>query len=108
MEIKKVYSFRNDSNHGFNYYFDKKLEPGTYILKMPVVSSNKRGVNDVGFMCEDGVTLYGTLAKDYLDKNALWQRIQPFDTINKTVSYIRIDVADTVEKAVVNIRVILN
>lgn len=109
MEIKKVFDFVRDDGYGFNFYFEKELEPGIYILKMPRVSPNKRGVNDVGFMCEEGVKLYGTLAKDYNGKNVLWQEIHPFDEINKTVSYIRIDVSETVvDKATVNIRAILN
>ena len=108
MEIKQVFDFTQIKGHGFNFSFEKNLKPGTYILKMPRVSSNKRGVNDVGFMYEEGVTLYGTLARDYQGENVLWQKINPFGKINKTVSYIRIVVADTVESARVNIRAILN
>lgn len=108
MEIKKVFEFARGDNYGFNFYFDKELTPGTYILKMPRVTPNKRGVNDIGFAYDEGVTLFGTLARDYQGENVLWQKINPFDEINKTVSYIRIVVADTVESARVNVRAILN
>lgn len=114
MKFDKVFEFSKEDLHAFNYYFLKKLAPGEYILKMPRVTPNKRGVNDIGFACDDGVTLFATFAGDYESDDIIWLEIQPFDEINKTVSYIKICVADknsmgdAITTARVNIRAILN
>ena len=114
MSKKRVFEFSKEDLHAFNYYFLKSLEPGEYILKMPRVTPNKRGVNDIGFACDDGVTLFGTFAGDYEGNDVIWLEIQPFDEVNKTISYIKIRVAsenslgETIKTARINIRAILN
>lgn len=95
-------------NNAFSFVYDKKIPAKqTVYLKMPAVTPNKRGVNDIGFAYEEGITLYATLAADPLDDNAIWQEIMPFDEINKTVSYIKIK-NDASGAARVNIRALLN
>ena len=103
----KIYDFKKGQN-GFNYFFEKSIEPNTEILlKLPPVSSNKRGINDIGFACEDGITLYATISARPEGDNAIWQEIQDYDEINKTTSYIKIEnTFDIAQK--VNIRVIMN
>ena len=114
MGIKKVFEFNKEDTHAFNYYFLRRLAPGEYILRMPRVTPNKRGVNDIGFACDDGVTLLATFAGNYASDDVIWLEIQPFDEINKTVSFIKIQVAernsmgDAIESARINIRAILN
>ena len=58
---------------------------------MPQVSANKRGINDIGWATNgDNVILYGTLARDGKNPNAIWQEIEPYHGINKVVSYLKI------------------
>lgn len=100
--------FQNASEYGFSYYYERSIDAGeTRYLKMPAVTPNKRGVNDIGFACEDGIMLYATLSEKPNTVNTLWQEINPFDEINKTVSYIKI-VNSAQSAARVNIRAILN
>lgn len=84
--------WRNSSAHnGFSYYLNNTVPPGeTRYVKMPAVTANKRGINDIGFAYEDGIKLYATLSENLPSENTIWQEIQPFDEINKTVSYIKI------------------
>lgn len=99
--------FKRTTN-GFNYVYEKNVPAGSMLyLKMPTISPNKRGINDVGFAYEDGITLYGTLARKPDGQDVIWQEIQPFDEINKTVSYIKI-VNSSGKNAKINIRAILN
>lgn len=101
----KIYDFKKGQN-GFNYFFEKSIDPKTTILlKIPPVSSNKRGINDIGFACEEGITLSATISSR--PEGAIWQEIQDYDEINKTTSYIKIEnTSDKAQK--VNIRVIMN
>ena len=103
-----MYDWKKVTN-GFNFVFDEKI-PGntTEILKMPVVSANKRGINDIGFTVGDGVRLYATLSiKPDIEDEEIWQEIEAFDEINKTTSYIKIvNTADAARRVI--IRVILN
>ena len=91
MSRYKIDEFTNNSN-AFGYSYEKEIMPNeTRLLKMPRVTPNKRGVNDVGFAAENGIELYATLsANPNNDKQALWQRINNFDEINKTSSYLKI------------------
>lgn len=100
-------NFKNTS-HGFNFSFDRSIPAKSeVIIKMPTVSANKRGINDIGFAVEDGITLYATLAAKPSENSTIWQEIQPFDEINKTTAYIKaVNSADSEKR--VNIRVILN
>ena len=80
----------NNVSHGFNYVFEKELEPNeVIILKMPPISANKRGVNDIGWMCDNEVAIYATLASDPERKN-MWQEVRQHDDINKTISALKI------------------
>ena len=81
--------FKNESN-GFNYVFEKELTPNEeIILKMPRVSANKRSVNDIGWMCDNEVAIYATLASDPETTN-MWQEVRQNDDINKTISALKI------------------
>ncbi len=81
--------FKNDSN-GFNYVFEKELTPNEeVILKMPRVSPNKRSVNDIGWMCDDDVDVYATLASDP-ETTSMWQEVRQHDDVNKTISALKI------------------
>ena len=98
-----------DDAHGFNFYHNSTIKPGdTLILKMPRTSPGKRGVNDIGFAFKgDNVKVYGTLCKDYKDEEAIWQQVEPFNDVNKTVSYLKFENKGDSD-AVVNVRAILN
>lgn len=78
--------------NGFNYIFEKVLVPDEeVVVKMPVVSANKRGINDIGWQTDgDNVVLYGTLSRRPKDANALWQEIEAYNDVNKTVSALKI------------------
>lgn len=99
--------FKRTTN-GFNYVYEKNLDAGEeVILKMPPISPNKRGINDIGFSYDGDVTLYGTLSRKADSKNTIWQQIMPFDEINKTVSYLKI-INGEESTARINIRVLMN
>ncbi len=80
------------SSYGFSYVLDEIIGAGkTEIVKIPRVSPNKRGINDIGWQAErDDVKLYGTLCQNPNKANTLWQEILPRDEINKTVFAIKI------------------
>lgn len=82
--------FKNESN-AFNFVYEKELAANeTVILKMPTVSPNKRGVNDIGWQTDGDVALYGTLSEQPESDMALWQEIKESDEVNKTVSAIKV------------------
>lgn len=87
----KVYECNNTTN-AFNFVFEKDLDIGeTLIVKMPRISPNKRGVNDIGWLTDgENVKLYGTVSKDPRKPNALYQEIRDYDEINKVTSAILI------------------
>ena len=86
----KIYEFERTTN-AFNYVFEKDIKDfETVIVKMPVVSVNKRGINDIGWVSNGDVTLYGTLSKDANSDKALWQEIGENQEINKVTSAIKI------------------
>ncbi|MEE0840564.1 MAG: hypothetical protein U0L72_08520 [Acutalibacteraceae bacterium] len=86
-----IKNFKNLSN-GFNYVYEDEVENGeTVLLKMPAVAPNKRGINDIGFMADDHLTIYATLsATPNINDEKEWQEIHPYDEINKTTSYLKI------------------
>ena len=99
----KLLEFDRTTN-AFNYVFEKDLEANeTVIVKMPVVSANKRGINDIGWLsdCDVGLdaegnevpllTMYGMIAKNPRDPNALCQEIRVNDEINKVTSALVIE-----------------
>ena len=82
--------FRKVTN-GFNFIFEKDLAAHeSVIVKMPPVSSNKRGINDIGWQTNGNLKLYGTLSRNPESVKALWQEINERDDVNKTVSAIKI------------------
>ena len=81
--------FKKGEN-GFNYVYEKTLKPfEERIVKLPSVSSNKRGINDIGWVATGEVALYGTLSARP-DKEDIWQQIIDRDEINKTVSALKV------------------
>lgn len=105
-----MYEFKNasQSHHGFNYIFEKSLKAREIIiLKMPPITPNKRGINDIGWQADGDVTLYGTLSSKPETDTALWQEIEENHEVNKTISALKIvNSGDT--ECNVAIRVILN
>ena len=102
----KIYDFKKGQN-GFNYVFEKSIPAkNTILLKSPSVASNKRGVNDIGFAYENGITLYATISSRPENADTIWQKINPYDEVNKTTSFIKIENTTDAEKRV-NIRVIM-
>ncbi len=93
---------------GFNYVFEGVIPAGeTVFLKMPVVSANKRGVNDIGWQCDgDDVKIYGTLSQRP-EKTLMWSEIKKNYVVNKTVSAIKVINNDEVDCNIC-MRVILN
>ena len=86
----KLYEFERQTT-GFSFVFAKNLEPKEVIIvKMPAISANKRGVNDIGWMANGDVTLLGTLAKNPKSEEALWQEIRDNDEVNKVTAAIKI------------------
>lgn len=86
----QILEFERATN-AFNYVFERDIKAfETIIVKMPQVSANKRGINDIGWVCNGDVTLYGTLSKDASSDKALWQEIGENQEINKVTSAIKI------------------
>ena len=85
----KVYKFEQTTN-AFNFVFEKNISANdTVVVKMPAVSANKRGINDIGWASNGDIALYGTLERD--PQNAvLWQEIRENDEVNKTTSFLKI------------------
>ena len=82
----KLLEFDRTTN-AFNFVFEKDLVAGeTVVVKMPSVSANKRGINDIGWISDGDITLYGTIARNPKNENALCQEIRENDEINKVTS----------------------
>lgn len=90
--MAKVHELMRNSNiTGFSYIFEKTLEANEeVIVKMPVPSANKRGINDIGWQSTGDVTLYGTLFPDVGRDDVIWEKIEENNDINKTVSGIKV------------------
>lgn len=87
----QLYEFDRAGTTGFNFVFEKDLKANeTIIVKMPAISANKRGINDIGWMSDGDITLYGTLAKNPKSEQALWQEIRVNDEVNKVTSALKI------------------
>lgn len=86
-----MFNFERTGN-AFNFVFEKELEANSEIIvEMPIVSPNKRGINDIGWQTDgDNVTLFGTLSGNPEGEAALWQEIKANEEVNKTVSAIKI------------------
>ena len=98
--------FKRTTN-GFNFVYEDELEAnGTVILKMPPVSPNKRGINDIGWQSDGDISLFGTLSSEPESDNALWQEIKDGEEVNKTVYALK--VVNNGAACKVAIRAILN
>ena len=87
----ELLSFKRASGTGFDFVFEKDLKANeTIIVRMPAISANKRGVNDVGWLSDGNVTLYGTLSENPKSEKALWQEIRDNDEVNKVTAAIKI------------------
>lgn len=87
----QLLEFDRSGTTGFNFVFEKDLKANeTIIVKMPAISANKRGINDIGWLSDGDVTLYGTLAKNPKSEKALWQEIRVNDEVNKVTSALKI------------------
>lgn len=87
----ELLEFDRTGTTGFNFVFEKDLKANeTIIVKMPAISANKRGINDIGWLSDGDITLYGTLAKNPKSDKALWQEIRVNDEVNKVTSAIKI------------------
>lgn len=83
----ELLEFERFSGSGFIYGFEKDLEANEIVIvKLPMVSANKRGINDIGWLSDGNVTLYGSLAKDPTNDKALCQEIRVNDEVNKVTS----------------------
>lgn len=93
---------------GFNYVLEGVLEAGaTVFIKMPPVSANKRGVNDIGWQCDGfDVELYATLST-HPEETVLWSEVEDNYVVNKTVSALKVTNNDSAACNIC-IRVILN
>ena len=82
----KLLDFERITN-AFNFVFEKDLNANeVVIVRMPAVSANKRGINDIGWLSDGDVKMYGTIAKNPKSEKALWQEIRENDEINKVTS----------------------
>ena len=83
--------------YGFNHCFEGNIPAGeTVILRVPPVTANKRGVNDIGWMVEcasdadaEFVSVSGTLSST-VNEGSIWQELIPGEDVNKTLSGIKI------------------
>lgn len=93
---------------GFNYVFEGKIAAGeTIYIKMPVVSANKRGVNDIGWQCDgENVVLSATISRSPRT-TTLWSVVEENYLVNKTVSGLKFENKD-MTACNLCIRVILN
>lgn len=98
---------RASNTNAFNYIYEKTLAPDeVVILKMPSVSSNKRGFNDIGWQASGYVDIYGTLESKPKIDGGMWQKIEPYDDVNKTIAFLKI--VNGSEECSIVIRALLN
>lgn len=107
MKTITQYEFKK-GNTGFEYFYDAEIAPGEVLrVQRPPVTANRRGINDIGYSYTGDVKVSATIAAVPDDENAVWQTIQPFDEINKTVSWIKFENLSEAESAVINIKFIM-
>lgn len=104
--IGKIEEFKKADGTGFRYFFEKDLKQNENVyIKMPTVTSNKRGVNDIGWQSESTVNIKATLChflKEGEEDTALWTDIDNNVDINKTVTYLKIVAGSTGGKVYIN------
>ena len=94
-------------NTAYDYSADVELKAGaTEYIEVPKVSINKKGVIDIGWQSDDGITLYGTLSESFNADDTLWDEMSDGEEVNKTIRYIKaVNTVDT--KQHLYIRIIL-
>jgi len=96
-------------NTGFNYRWSGEIAAGEeVIVRFPVVTANRRGVNDIGWQIDDAgdATLWATLADMPEQDGVIWQEIRADEGINKTATAVKFVGGAGVSK--VWLRIILN
>lgn len=87
----KILDFKRATGSAFNFVFEKDLDAGeAVIVQLPAVSANMRGINDIGWLSDGDVAVYGTVSRKPKSEKALWQEIRDFDEINKVTSFIAV------------------
>lgn len=103
----RLLEFERVGTTGFNFVFEKDLKANeTIIVKMPAISANKRGINDIGWLSDGNIKLYGTLAKNPKSEKALCQEIRENDEVNKVTSALII--VNSGDACRIEMRAILN
>ena len=99
--------FTHCDNCGFNYWWKGVVKSGdTVLLRLPHVTANKRGVNDIAWQIDGDALLYATASDHPQDEDTLWQEIRDYEDINKCASAVKIVGEGGDSKAI--IRIILN
>jgi hypothetical protein len=107
MDLSLRRGFIKTDNTGFNYGVSGEINAGEEIvIRLPVVTANKRGVNDIGWQIEGDAILYATLSDHPADSGTMWMEIRPDEGINKTAAAVKIVAGAETSK--VYLRVILN
>lgn len=120
ISIGRMRNSRGD-HYGFNFYYGGKVggkvttkdgvtvQKGIMVL-IPEVTSNKRSVNDIGWMTNsEYVKVYGTISQNPEEndgENAFWQVISPTEDVNKVCTALMF-VNEGESDADVTVRVIL-
>ena len=103
---KKVELSEFRKGDGFSYVYEGKIGAGqTAYIKMPPVSANKRGVNDIGWQCNGEISIYATMAT-HPETTPLWQEVQDNYLLNKTISFLKV-INEGTDECDICIRVIL-
>ena len=85
-----VYQFK-DLHGGFDYVFEHDTVAGEeFILEMPYLSANKKGICDIAWQADGDISLYGTLSQNPQDEVNLWQEISAGSDINKGIRALKI------------------
>jgi hypothetical protein len=98
ISIGRMKNSRGD-HYGFNYYYGGKVggkvtdEEGVTVVQkgvmvlIPEVTSNKRSVNDIGWMVNSqDVKVFGTISQNPEEndgENAFWQELSATEDVNK-------------------------
>ena len=81
-------SRKSSTTYDYSAYIT--LEAGvTEYIEIPKVSINKKGVIDIGWQSDDGITLYGTLSEKYADEDTLWDEMSDGEEVNRTIRCIK-------------------
>ena len=95
--IKKPYVTMKNSRgdyYGFNFFYQGVLPAETdVIVIIPEVTSNKRSINDIGWMTNgSNIKVYGTISENpESNKSALWQEISPTEDVNKVCTALKFE-----------------